>query len=102
MTARSIIAAVAFWVFLSSPTHAEDAKRYIVCFGHRHVGDMTALVKDRDQESARLYARLHCWKIVPPARDPLLGTKGWTPFPNLPKMSGGRWKLVKWWIAEER
>ena len=85
MRMRSLCVVCLLGLLVSSETGAAETK--VVCFEEK-ARDMEALVKQRDHEGAELYARLHCWEIRPPARDPFRGTSKETPFPNLSAMKG--------------
>ena len=101
MMYHPLLLASALSAVLAAPVQAEsehqEHQKYIVCFGQEAGNDMHELVEVGDMEAASLYARLHCWMIQPPARDPLRGTDKWTPFPNIPAMPGDKWLFVRWW-----
>ena len=86
MCMRSLFVGCLVVVAIVGESHATETK--VICFEER-AKDMEALVKQRDHEGAELYARLHCWRIRPPARDPFRGTSKETPFPNISAMGSG-------------
>ena len=58
------------------------AKEYLVCVGYQHIENIEALIQAASMDEVALYARLHCWKIRPPARDPGTDDENWAPFPR--------------------
>ena len=94
-----LIAAAAAIAVLAGPGFATEkrAKAYIVYFGNARSDQMESLLKAEDFQAANLYARLFCWKIRPPARNPPRGVdQKVIPVPRTDPL-----QIITWWAIEE-